>query len=81
MKQFRYLENVTTLMLDQEKCIGCGQCAIVCPHTVFKVEKSKAYIVDFDGCMECGACQFICPARLPLVEGLRRAKAAVTAWD
>ena len=61
MKQFRYLENVTTLKLDQEKCIGCGQCAIVCPHTVFKVEKPKAFIVDQDGCMECGACASNCP--------------------
>ena len=61
MKQFRYLENVTTLKLDQEKCIGCGQCAIVCPQTVFKVEKPKAFIVDHDGCMECGACASNCP--------------------
>ena len=61
MKQFRYLENVTTLKLDQEKCTGCGMCEIVCPHTVFKVEKPKASIVDHDGCMECGACASNCP--------------------
>ena len=61
MKNFRYLENVTTLKLDQEKCIGCGMCEMVCPHTVFKVEKPKASIVDHDGCMECGACASNCP--------------------
>ena len=61
MKQFRYLENVTTLKLDQEKCIGCGTCELVCPHTVFRVEKPKARIVDLDGCMECGACAANCP--------------------
>ena len=61
MKNFRYLENVTTLKLDQEKCIGCGMCEMVCPHTVFKVEKPKAFIVDHDGCMECGACASNCP--------------------
>jgi NAD-dependent dihydropyrimidine dehydrogenase PreA subunit len=61
MKNFRYLENVTTLKLDQEKCIGCSMCEMVCPHTVFKVEKPKASIVDNDGCMECGACASNCP--------------------
>ena len=61
MKDFRYLENVSTLKLDQEKCIGCGMCENVCPHTVFKVEKPKAFIADHDGCMECGACASNCP--------------------
>ena len=61
MKLLRYLENVTTLKLDQEKCIGCSMCEMVCPHTVFKVEKPKASIVDNDGCMECGACASNCP--------------------
>ena len=61
MKQFRHLENVATLKLDQEKCIGCGICAQVCPHTVFRVEKPKARIFDHDGCMECGACAANCP--------------------
>jgi len=56
MQNFRYLNNVTTLELDVEKCIGCGMCGIVCPHTVFKVENPKARIVDQDACMECGAC-------------------------
>ena len=31
----RYLKNVVSLSLDQEKCIGCGLCIQVCPHNVF----------------------------------------------
>jgi len=62
MKDFRYLNNVTTLKLDAEKCIGCGMCEIVCPHTVFTLENPKARIVDRDACMECGACAENCPA-------------------
>lgn len=67
MKEFRYLDGVTTLALDVEACIGCGQCAMVCPHGVFVVGKDqeeqgkKARIVDRDGCMECGACVTNCP--------------------
>lgn len=61
MLKFRYLENVTTLRLDVEKCSGCGICETVCPHTVFKVENPKAGLVDRDACIECGACAANCP--------------------
>ncbi|RJP76763.1 MAG: 4Fe-4S dicluster domain-containing protein [Desulfobacteraceae bacterium] len=61
MKDFRYLDGVTTLVLNEEKCIGCGECETVCPHGVFVLEKKKAVIVDKDGCMECGACALNCP--------------------
>ena len=57
----RYIENVVTLQLDTEKCIGCGMCEIVCPHRVFAVENGKARIMDRDACMECGACEMNCP--------------------
>jgi len=58
----RYLENVTTLSFDVEKCTGCGMCTEVCPHAVFDISKGKAYITDKDYCMECGACVMNCPA-------------------
>ena len=59
---FRYLENVATLELDIEKCIGCGMCETVCPHRVFAVADGRARILDRDLCMECGACATNCPA-------------------
>lgn len=62
MKNLRYLENVSTLVLDSDSCVGCGQCEIVCPHGVFSIRDKKAGIVDLDGCMECGACALNCPA-------------------
>ena len=55
MNELRYLENVSTLRLDTEKCIGCGMCAMVCPHGVFTVEERKAQVVDLNACIECGA--------------------------
>jgi NAD-dependent dihydropyrimidine dehydrogenase PreA subunit len=56
----QYLRNVVTLKIDSNLCTGCGMCAIVCPHAVFKIHSGKAQIVDIDDCMECGACSNNC---------------------
>ena len=56
MKEHRYLDNVATLQLDVETCIGCGLCARVCPHGILEIAGNKAQIVDRNRCMECGAC-------------------------
>ena len=69
MTRFRYLKNVTTLLLDEEKCIGCGICMAVCPHAVFNMNGGKRIrIEDRDACMECGACALNCPAEALSVE-------------
>jgi NAD-dependent dihydropyrimidine dehydrogenase PreA subunit len=62
MKKHYYLKNVTTLKLDSNKCVGCGMCAVVCPHGVFEIVDRKAVIFDKDACMECGACALNCAA-------------------
>ena len=56
----KYLRNVVTLKLNEEKCTGCGMCINVCPHEVFLIKGGKAQIVDEDSCMECGACAKNC---------------------
>jgi NAD-dependent dihydropyrimidine dehydrogenase PreA subunit len=63
----RYLRNVVSLDLDQDKCTGCGVCETVCPHGVLEVVE-KAVIVDRDACIECGACALNCPAEAVQVE-------------
>ena len=81
MSKLRYLENVSTLELDQEKCIGCGMCAAVCPHGVFKVDERKAQVVDLDACIECGACAGNCPVEaLKVKAGVGCASAIINGW-
>ena len=61
MNEQKYLKDVVTLKLDANTCIGCGMCAIVCPHSVFEIKECKSIIIDRDACMECGACAKNCP--------------------
>jgi NAD-dependent dihydropyrimidine dehydrogenase PreA subunit len=61
MKNFRYLDATAILRLSEEKCIGCGNCRLVCPHRIFRVRQGKAEIIDPDACMECAACATNCP--------------------
>ena len=60
MNNLIYLKNVATLNLDPAKCTGCGMCALVCPHRVFKMYNRKSIITNIDKCMECGACELNC---------------------
>ena len=62
MSQLIYLKNVVSLQLDENKCVGCGMCMMVCPHAVFFMNEHHARIKDRDACMECGACAKNCPA-------------------
>lgn len=63
MKELRYIDDVAVLKLDQETCVGCGNCAVVCPHRVFRLNGKKAELIDYNGCMECGACAQNCPVK------------------
>ena len=81
MKEFRYLKDATTLTLDASHCVGCGNCATVCPHGVFNIENRIAVIVDKDGCMECGACAKNCPENaLSLTPGVGCASYILQKW-
>lgn len=62
MARMIYLKDVVTLVLHQEKCVGCGMCLLVCPHAVFSLNNGAAIIQERDACIECGACSVNCPA-------------------
>lgn len=68
-------------------CLNCGKCADVCPMHLMPMNTAfYSSAGDFEAaakygntlaCIECGACEYICPARRPLIQAIRKTKAAM----
>lgn len=48
------------IVIDREKCTGCGLCVKDCPADRLRIEEEKA--VYTPGCIQCGHCVAICPS-------------------
>lgn len=50
-------------IIDEEKCVGCGTCAQICPLDVLKYHKAerKVTVRYPDECWHCRACAIDCP--------------------
>lgn len=46
------------MIVDQEKCTGCGFCVRDCPLGAVRLKDKKAHILEH--CSECGACLKVC---------------------
>jgi NADP-reducing hydrogenase subunit HndC len=46
--------------IDEEKCSGCGRCALVCPAKAVSGEKKKPHRIDLEKCLRCGTCMEKC---------------------
>ncbi len=49
------------LVIDPDKCKGCGKCRKNCPMEAIAGEPRKPHTIDVDKCIKCGACMSNCP--------------------
>ncbi|MDE1548081.1 electron transport complex subunit RsxC [Jeotgalibaca caeni] len=83
-----FLHPEETEREEQTDCIRCSECINVCPVNLQPILISNAYergdIEESErlgamDCIECGNCSFICPSKIPLLDNIRGAKAAIKA--
>jgi len=48
-------------VLDEEKCVKCGLCAVYCPEFCISEDKEGFYRADLTYCKGCGICAVECP--------------------
>ena len=80
------LTRAATGCFTSAPCVSCGRCVDACPMRLMPCDivlcaeagdlqgAAALHILD---CYECGACAWVCPARRPMVQHIRRAKAAI----
>jgi len=56
-------EQEHTIIIDEEKCIGCGICIGYCNVDAIAMneEKGVVKVVALEDCIECHSCQQNCP--------------------
>ncbi|MCH4887662.1 4Fe-4S dicluster domain-containing protein [Acidaminobacter sp. JC074] len=45
--------------VDEEKCIACGKCQMICPYDNIQLINKKAHVNS--NCTECFGCVHVCP--------------------
>ncbi len=69
-----------SVIVDQDKCIGCESCVSICP-TGALVGNGGKVDVDKDACVSCGACIGECPVEAIVMEGAQTATVAADGTD
>ncbi|MFO8090730.1 MAG: 4Fe-4S binding protein [Desulfatiglandaceae bacterium] len=46
--------------VDEEKCVGCGECVDVCPVDVYELQDEKSVPVNAEECIGCESCVEVC---------------------
>ena len=57
----KYESANVTIEIDEDKCIGTGECMNVCPTNVFDLVDGKSHAIRIDDYIECCACVDVCP--------------------
>lgn len=62
------MNSKNVILIDKEKCIGCGLCVADCVNGHLFIDDGKACVRD-GSCIECGHCFAICPQSAVKLDG------------
>jgi NAD-dependent dihydropyrimidine dehydrogenase PreA subunit len=62
-------KDITEIIVDDEKCNGCGICIEKCMMPVLEIIEWKVKVIDVNLCNECGNCERCCPEEAIVVHG------------
>ena len=60
-------KEMFVVTVNEETCVGCGECVEACPAQIFKLENGKA-VASSDECLGCQGCVAVCTAEAIKVE-------------
>lgn len=60
--------NQHQVIIDRNKCIGCGLCAKICVAHNIAIDHKKAKVLS-DACILCGQCTAVCPKEAVTISG------------
>ena len=63
VKKYENIDNGVTIEIDEDRCIGAGECVTSCPVNVFELVEGKAHAIRVEDCTECCACIDACPVK------------------
>jgi NAD-dependent dihydropyrimidine dehydrogenase PreA subunit len=56
------------VIIEADKCNGCGECVDVCPVEVFELQNNKSVAVSPEECLGCESCVEVCDQNAITIE-------------
>lgn len=63
--------KVVEIVVDHEKCTGCGICVEICPVKVYELQNGISFPANVEECIVCRKCEERCPEGAIQVTGKR----------